>query len=322
MATYCYNLLNLHLIISCFVFVFPFANSVYFHISRFAPNDNRILYQGDAKPFDGVIEFNYVDYGYRVGWATYTNKVPLWNSKTGKLSDFTTRFTFTITIPNLSNYGHGFAFFLALVGSQIPPNSAGALLGLFNTTNRVSTLGQVVLVEFDTFKDPWDTDGLDNHVGINNNLLTSANYTSWNAINHSHDIADALPEWVMVGFSGSIAAREQHILQSWEFYSTLVRKETNRGTTRKMKIVIASVILVTVLIAVTVISYIIFQRWKQMKRKTAETANLTSIDDDLGRGAGPRRFSYIELVSATNNVSEERKLGEGGFGAVHKGLPT
>ncbi|KAK2656654.1 hypothetical protein Ddye_009706 [Dipteronia dyeriana] len=48
--------------------------------------------------------------------------------------------------------------------------------------------------------------------------------------------------------------------------------------------------------------------------------NLTSInDDDLDRGAGPRRVSYDNLVLATDNFSNERKLGQGGFGAVYKG---
>ncbi|KAG8478937.1 hypothetical protein CXB51_028940 [Gossypium anomalum] len=36
-------------------------------------------------------------------------------------------------------------------------------------------------------------------------------------------------------------------------------------------------------------------------------------------GAGPRRFSYTSLASATNNLSEQRKLGERGFGAVYRG---
>ncbi|KAE8732871.1 L-type lectin-domain containing receptor kinase IX.2 [Hibiscus syriacus] len=43
------------------------------------------------------------------------------------------------------------------------------------------------------------------------------------------------------------------------------------------------------------------------------------INDDLERGAGPRRFSYRDLASATNNFSEHRKLGEGGFGVVYRG---
>ena len=50
--------------------------------------------------------------------------------------------------------------------------------------------------------------------------------------------------------------------------------------------------------------------------------NLTSINDDIERGVGPRRFSYSKLASATYNFTKERKLGERGFGAVYKGYLT
>ena len=35
---------------------------------------------------------------------------------------------------------------------------------------------------------------------------------------------------------------------------------------------------------------------------------------------GPKRFSYNDLVCATNDFAEEGKLGEGGFGGVYKGF--
>ncbi|XP_019169311.1 PREDICTED: L-type lectin-domain containing receptor kinase IX.1-like isoform X1 [Ipomoea nil] len=37
-------------------------------------------------------------------------------------------------------------------------------------------------------------------------------------------------------------------------------------------------------------------------------------------GSGAKKFSYTELATATNNFSEERKLGEGGFGGVYLGF--
>lgn len=61
---------------------------------------------------------------------------------------------------------------------------------------------------------------------------------------------------------------------------------------------------------------------KGNRKATAEIVNVTSIHDDLEKGAGPRRFSYRDLVLATNNFSNERKLGQGGFGAVYKGYLT
>jgi len=38
------------------------------------------------------------------------------------------------------------------------------------------------------------------------------------------------------------------------------------------------------------------------------------------KGAGPRRFTHRELNNASNNLAEEGKLGEGGFGGVYIGL--
>lgn len=68
-----------------------------------------------------------------------------------------------------------------------------------------------------------------------------------------------------------------------------------------------------------VVALALFWKRKQRKEKAGKTENMTSINKDLERGAGPRRFSYKDLASATNNFLNERKLGEGGFGAVYKG---
>ena len=35
---------------------------------------------------------------------------------------------------------------------------------------------------------------------------------------------------------------------------------------------------------------------------------------------GPRKFTYNELVHATNDFDDKEKLGQGGFGVVYKGL--
>ena len=44
------------------------------------------------------------------------------------------------------------------------------------------------------------------------------------------------------------------------------------------------------------------------------------IDDEFEKGTGPRRFTYRELIRATNNFTEGGKPGEGGFGGVYKEL--
>ncbi|KAG6646939.1 L-type lectin-domain containing receptor kinase IX.1-like [Carya illinoinensis] len=337
--------------------VFPSANSVSFKISRFESNLSNIQYHGDAVTSVGAVEMNKVNYLCRVGWATYAEKVPLWDSKTGNLSDFTTRFSFIIDTQGSDSYGHGLAFFLAPVGFEIPPNSAGGFLGLFNTTSSDSILNQIVLVEFDSFvNSEWDPPF--QHVGINNNSISSAVYTPWNASLHSADTIDAfiiynassknlsvswtfqrtslpydntslsynidlskvLPEWVTIGFSAATGSNvERHTLLSWEFSSSLDIKEMNRRKKRNIRLIVGLSVSGVVLIAGIIIGFMVFWRRKQKAKERAEAMNLTSINDDLERGAGPRRFSHKELASATNKFANERKLGEGGFGAVYKG---
>jgi hypothetical protein len=43
-------------------------------------------------------------------------------------------------------------------------------------------------------------------------------------------------------------------------------------------------------------------------------------EDEFEQGTGPRRFTYDELVAATNGFSSQNKLGEGGFGCVYWGF--
>lgn len=58
---------------------------------------------------------------------------------------------------------------------------------------------------------------------------------------------------------------------------------------------------------------------KRKKKDREALANLALMNKNIEQGAGPRRFSYTDLASATNNFSDKRRLGEGGFGAVYKG---
>lgn len=128
----------------------------------------------------------------RVGHAIYSDPIPIWDRKSGKLTDFTTHYTFMIDTQGESErYGHGLAFFFAPVGFQIPPNSGGGYLGLFNTTNYVElSQNQMIVIEFDSFwnyeLDPQDISV--GHVGIDKNSIRSANNTPWNASLHSRDV--------------------------------------------------------------------------------------------------------------------------------------
>ncbi|EOA14568.1 hypothetical protein CARUB_v10027807mg [Capsella rubella] len=307
-----------------FSFLLPlaFVRSLHFNISSFLPGDPNIAYQGDATP-NGAIELNSLDYTCRVGWATYAKKVAIWDPKTERPTDFTTSFTFKIDTRNVSDYGHGFAFFLAPAGIVVPPNSAGGFLGLFNETNGYSSRFPLVHIEFDTFHNiQWDPVDIKSHVGINNNSLTSSNFTSWNTSLHSQDVGHArisydsasknlsiswtyvettnpregsslfyiidlakvLPAEVTIGFSGSTGANmEGHRILSWEFNSTLDIPEAGGRTPNRTGIIVGVSVSGVFLLTSFVVAVAFY------------------------------------LASATNNFVNDRKLGEGGFGAVYKG---
>ncbi|XWS11181.1 hypothetical protein CRYUN_Cryun38cG0061800 [Craigia yunnanensis] len=221
---------------------------------------------------------------------------------------------------------------------------------------------QIVQVEFDSYADSDRWDPPYEHVGININSLNSSVYTPWNASFHSGDTADVwisynastkklsvswsyqatfnpqenstlslhvdlrevLPlEWVKVGIGAATGLfYESHILNSWQFNSSLDSRETKGAQTDKIKIVI---LCFGALIVGSVVAY--FTIWGRNKLQNKQNFNTEGISliwiiHDLERGAGPRRISYRDLVLATNNFSDDRKLGQGGFGAVYKGHLT
>ncbi|XP_031129809.1 L-type lectin-domain containing receptor kinase IX.1-like [Ipomoea triloba] len=56
-------------------------------------------------------------------------------------------------------------------------------------------------------------------------------------------------------------------------------------------------------------------------RDDTQSTLVRAMDSEFQKaGSGAKKFSYSELATATNNFSEERKLGEGGFGGVYLGF--
>ncbi|KAG2561087.1 hypothetical protein PVAP13_8KG129400 [Panicum virgatum] len=58
---------------------------------------------------------------------------------------------------------------------------------------------------------------------------------------------------------------------------------------------------------------ILYLCWRQRR-----TDDMEGVFGNVG--AGPKRFDYDVLAAATSNFSDDRKLGEGGFGSVYRGF--
>ncbi|WJX93515.1 hypothetical protein P8452_75030 [Trifolium repens] len=326
------------------IFIITFSvNSIYFKFSRFDPNDVDLVYQGSAAPLDRLVNFNINDlYTCQAGRVLYSEKVLIWDSKTGKLTDFTTHYTFIINTQNYTAYGHGLAFFLAPFGFEIPPNSDGGFLGLFNTTTMDSPSNKMVHVEFDSYANgEWGETS--EHVGINNNSVISSASITWNASKHSGDPAEVwisynsttknltvywkyqatidpqektslsyridltkvLPEWVTVGFSTATGAiGEINYLLSWEFNSTLEKSGDSKIKATKLAAILIVSGVVVVVGVVALAAYVLVWRKRNRSKKCKEEAmHLTSMNDDLERGAGPRRGEI--LVAMDENLKKD-----------------
>lgn len=144
------------------------------------------------------------------------------------------------------------------------------------------------------------------------------------------DLRQHLPDRVAVGFSAATGgAVELHQILHWEFTSTLDPDNT------LIDIEIAIAIAAGFAVLISILGLILFllrrrrrnarnaRRRKEAEEEEEEEDDSMAYDELAGEfeiGSGPRRFRYAELAAATDNFAEERKLGEGGFGAVYRGF--
>ncbi|KAL0005325.1 hypothetical protein SO802_012886 [Lithocarpus litseifolius] len=337
--------------------------SISFNFPSFNPdNSSNLTLQGAAymSPDSLLLTKDTLDgpINGSVGRALYHERVHLWDNSTGKLkvTDFTTNFSFIIKATD-KFVADGLAFFISPFDSKIPNNSSGGCLGLFSSEAAINgTQNQIVAVEFDTFKNWWDTSAP--HVGIDINSIvsnvsvtlppsinitngsttnvrvgydsTSQNLSvfltyattpaySWNSsLSYIVDLT-ILPEWVSVGFSATTGSSvELHTICSWSFSSTLEAGDVSTQLNN-------TGLIIGLAVSSGVVSCGIGLLWILCWRKkaggnTEDSGDDDNMDDEFEKGTGPRRFTYRELLNATNNFVERGKLGEGGFGGVYKGL--
>jgi serine/threonine protein kinase len=160
------------------------------------------------------------------------------------------------------------------------------------------------------------------------------NATVWQSFSYKIDLRDHLPEWVTFGFSAATGyATAIHTIRTWAFSLTLediVTEPTVAGSTspnpapnhrKNNRIGLAVGLGVGGSFLFGGFALILFGLWKRNKSYTEEDLAFDRcMDDEFQRETGPKRFSFKELVHATNNFNDEEKLGEGGFGGVYRGF--
>jgi serine/threonine protein kinase len=224
-----------------------------------------------------------------------------------------------------------------------PPGRPGVHLGI-----DINSMESVATVSWEGW---WSntsiTQGLINEARITYNssshnlslLLTAfiKNSMVEQSLSYQVDLRDHLPEWVTFGFSAATGdSPAMHTIRTWNFTST--SEDTNvtkpivatspspnpdpaPNRKKKNRFGLAMGMGVGGSFLFGGLALILFYMWKRSRSHTKEDLALNScMDDEFQRGTGPKRFSFQELAHATNNFSEEEKLGEGGFGGVYRGF--
>ncbi|KAH6789865.1 hypothetical protein C2S51_004871 [Perilla frutescens var. frutescens] len=168
------------------------------------------------------------------------------------------------------------------------------------------------------------------------NFTASVNDTiQVSSLEYSVDLRDYLPEWVSVGFSAATGSCfQKNNVKSWDFNSTLELGIPNHdpapAPTKPKKMKSGEVIGLVVGLSALVLVLILLGYWLRLRRKKTnkneeeeeevDSSFDMSMEMEFEKGSGPKRFSYKELLMATDNFAEEFKLGEGGFGGVYRGF--
>ncbi|XP_071740450.1 L-type lectin-domain containing receptor kinase IX.1-like [Rutidosis leptorrhynchoides] len=257
------------------------------------------------------------------------------------------------------------------MGLPFDTKPEGAQVGMDNNSKH-----PFVAVEFDTFgMNDWDNHSIGDHVGIDVNSLSSVRVSEWlndipngtrnqawieydsnsknlsvsftnfvntsvarqNGLSYTIDLRNALPEWVIFGFSGTTGDLfEKNTVNDWNFTSSVLQvdigledadrnktvssSEKNK-TSRNITVVLLISGLLVLVVFLVILAFFFWRKTKKYEDEVEELKFAVEMSNEFEMQAtGPRGFSYLELAQSTDDFSRTKKLGEGGFGEVYKGL--